>query len=142
MPKDKWNINKDIEDILDIPFERARDWVNRKFIKPDYIAAGKGTKNQLSIKNFYQIKTFDYLVRNNIAREHAKKAMEQWGFTRKTPYLHILKNGDDILIEWRGSIRREFGKYTMLIVVDVRQVLVEGINWRALPVKVKTLDNV
>lgn len=142
----KWTI-PETEEVTDIPFERARDWINRKFILPDYKASRRGVANKLSLKNLYQLKTFEFLIKRNVSREHAAEAVKQWKYTPDTPFMHIMRKANDITIEWFRVVQNQLqvkhytkdeknhGTFDMMIVVDIGQI-VKDIDVKVLSAKV------
>ena len=143
----KWTIQES-QKATDIPFERARDWINRKFIIPDYKASRRGVANKLSLENLYQLKTFDFLIKHNVSREHAAEAVEQWQYAPDRPFMHIMRKANDVIVEWFEVIQNQMqvkhytkdeknhGAFEMMIVVDVGQI-VKNIDAKVFPAKVK-----
>lgn len=61
----------DIVKALDIPRERLRDWMDRKFITPTTIADGQGTKAVFTLQDVYSVALFQCLIRHGFNRKAA-----------------------------------------------------------------------
>jgi hypothetical protein len=122
-PKLKWTI-PDSSQILELPHENLRSWVQNEYVKPDYPAAGKGSKHYLSEKNLIQAKTFEYLVRQGVLKNDAKEVIKQFGrYDPDRPFLHIFKDGDKIRVKWFAKVQQNKKSFAMLIVLDISDIV-------------------
>jgi len=64
----------DIQEQLDIPIDRLKDWMNRGYIQPSILkASGQGTKNLFSRQDLNLIKLFKHLIGIGLSRSISAK---------------------------------------------------------------------
>ena len=68
----------EIEKRLKIKRVTLQDWLSRGFIEPHTKADGRGSKNQFSIWNLYQIELFRYLINHGLSRKEASERSKKF----------------------------------------------------------------
>jgi hypothetical protein len=61
----------DIIKSLEIPRERLRDWISRKFINPSMPAPGQGLAAEFTLWDVYKVQAFRVMVEGGLSRETA-----------------------------------------------------------------------
>lgn len=133
----EWTIPQS-EPITDVARLLARDWIAHGFISVGHPATGRGSKNKLTIKDLYKIKTFDFLMKNHVVRKDAKQIVAAFdNYTAREPFLHVFRTGDKLEIKWLSKIVRSVLEADILIIIDTRKIT-KTINMKVLPVRVIT----